>query len=134
MSGYSGTPLAKKLGIKDGHTVALLGAPDGFVDGLEGLPAMVDIRTRASGRLDVVVSFHVKRRDLERRVPSVLKAMRKDGGWWVAWPKRASGVPTDITEDTVREVMLPLGLVDNKVCAIDDTWSGLRVVWRKENR
>jgi hypothetical protein len=112
-SGYSGTPLAKKLGIKEGHTVALLGAPEGFVDLLEGLPPMVELRTRAAGQLDVVVSFHVQRRDLERRVPAVLKAMRKDGGWWVAWPKRASGVATDITEDTVREVMLPLGLVDN---------------------
>ena len=133
-SGYSGTPLAKKLGIKEGHTVALLGAPEGFVDLLEGLPPMVELRTRASGRLDVVVSFHGQRRDLERRVPTVLKAMRKDGGWWVAWPKRASGVPTDITEDTVRDVFLPHGLVDNKVCAIDETWSGLRVVWRRENR
>jgi hypothetical protein len=82
----------------------------------------------------VVVSFHTARADLERRLPKILDVLEVDGGWWVAWPKKASGVPTDITEDTVREVVLPLGLVDNKVCAIDETWSGLRVVWRKEER
>ena len=82
----------------------------------------------------MIVSFHTTRADLERRLDTILKAMDVDGGLWVAWPKKASGVATDITEDTVREVALPLGLVDNKVCAIDDTWSGLRVVWRKELR
>ena len=82
------------------------------------------LRTAARGTNDVLVSFHTARADLERRLPALLKAMDVDGGLWVAWPKRASGVPTDITEDTVREVALPLGLVDNKVCAIDDTWSG----------
>ena len=134
MAGYSGTPLVKKLGIKDDHVVGLLGAPAGFVDLLVDLPPTVELRSRAAGTLDVVVSFHTRRRDLERRLPAILKAMRIDGGWWVVWPKRASGVPTDITEDTVREIALPLGLVDNKVCAIDETWSGLRVVWRKERR
>ena len=92
------------------------------------------MRKRLQGKADVIVSFHTKRADLEKRLPKVLTVMERDGGWWVAWPKKASGVPTDITEDTVREVALPLGLVDNKVCAIDDTWSGLRVVWRRENR
>lgn len=134
MAGYSGTPLVKKLGIKDDHVVALLGAPAGFTDVLVDLPASVQLRTRAAGTADVVVSFHTKRADLEKRLPTILKCMDVNGGWWVAWPKKASGVPTDITEDTVREVALPLGLVDNKVCAIDDTWSGLRVVWRKERR
>ncbi len=133
-SGYSGTPLVKKLGIKEQHTVGFLNAPDHFVDLLVDLPPSVTIRTRAAGKLHVVVSFDTARAHLERRIPGVLKAMVKDGGWWVAWPKRASGVPTDITEDTVREICLPLGLVDNKVCAIDATWSGLRVVWRKELR
>ena len=85
-------------------------------------------------RADVVVSFHTARADLERRVPKLLDVLDVDGGLWIAWPKKASKVPTDITEDTVREVFLPLGLVDNKVCAIDDVWSGLRVVWRKEHR
>jgi hypothetical protein len=80
------------------------------------------------------VSFHTERADLDERVPKLLHALDVDGGLWIAWPKKASKVPTDITEDTVREVFLPLGLVDNKVCAIDDVWSGLRVVWRRENR
>lgn len=133
-AGYSGTPLAKKLGIEEGHAVALLKAPDGFESTLEGLPDAVSIRTSARGTNDVVVSFHTKRADLEQRLPTLVRAMDVDGGLWLAWPKKASGVPTDITEDTVREVALPLGLVDNKVCAIDDTWSGLRVVWRKELR
>jgi len=133
-AGYSGTPLAKKLGIKEGHSVALLGAPKGFANELEGLPEGVKVGTAARGRNDVIVSFHAERADLEQRVPKLLDLLDVGGGLWIAWPKRASKVPTDITEDTVREVFLPLGLVDNKVCAITDVWSGLRVVWRKENR
>ena len=134
-AGYSGTPLAKKLGIKEGHTVAVLHAPDGFEATLATtLPHPVDVRTRAAGTADVIVSFHTRRSHLEQRVGALVKVLDVDGGLWIAWPKRASGVPTDITEDTVREVFLPRGLVDNKVCAIDDTWSGLRVVWRKELR
>ena len=134
MAGYSGTPLAKKLGIKPADQVALLGAPDGFERTLEGLPDGVQVRTAARGTNAVIVSFHTQRADLERRVTALLDALDVNGGLWIAWPKKASKVPTDITEDTVREVFLPLGLVDNKVCAIDDTWSGLRVVWRRENR
>ena len=133
-AGYSGTPLAKKLGSKAGHAVALLKAPDGFEATLDGLPDGVTFRTAARGTNDVLVSFHTRRADLQQRLPVLLAAMGVDGGLWVAWPKKASGVATDITEDTVREVCLPLGLVDNKVCAIDDTWSGLRVVWRRELR
>lgn len=134
-AGYSGTPLATKLGIKAGHAVAVLGAPDGFGEVLaETLPQPVTLRTRASGTADVIVTFHVRRAQLEGRVDALLRLLDVDGGLWIAWPKRASGVSTDITEDTVRAVFLPLGLVDNKVCAIDDTWSGLRVVWRKELR
>ena len=134
MAGYSGTPLAQKLGIKEGASVALVGAPAGFPDLLAGLPGAVTLRSRAAGTNDVLVAFHTKRAALEKQVPSLLKALAVDGGLWIAWPKRASGVATDITEDTVRAVFLPLGLVDNKVCAIDDVWSGLRVVWRKELR
>ncbi len=100
----------------------------------KGFPDGVTVRSRASGTADVVVSFHTERADLERRVPKLLDVLDVDGGLWIAWPKKASKVPTDMTEDTVREVFLPLGLVDNKVCAIDDVWSGLRVVWRKERR
>ena len=131
-AGYSGTPLAKKLGIKEGSTVALLGAPTDLE--LGGLPDGVTVRTSARGTNDVVVAFHEWRADLDKRVPQLLNALDINGGLWIAWPKKASKVPTDITEDTVREVFLPLGLVDNKVCAISEVWSGLRVVWRKENR
>ena len=134
MAGYSGTPLAKKLGIKEGHRVALLGAPEGFATELEGLPDNVKVGIAARGTNDVIVSFHEWRADLDKKVPGLLKALDVNGGLWIAWPKKASKVPTDITEDTVREVALPLGLVDNKVCAITDVWSGLRVVWRRENR
>ena len=133
-AGYSGTPLAQKLGIKAGHTVALLKAPAGFEATLTGLPDGVTIRTAARGTNDVLVSFHTRRADLVKRLPLLVDAMDVDGGLWIAWPKKSSGVPTDITEDTVREVALPIGLVDNKVCAIDETWSGLRVVWRRELR
>ncbi len=135
MAGYSGAPLAKKLGVKSGHHVGVVGAPDGFDAVLaETLPPDVTVCSRASGPLEVVVSFHTRRADLMRRTPALIRALDVDGGLWIAWPKRASGLPTDITEDTVREVFLPLGLVDNKVCAIDDIWSGLRVVWRKDRR
>jgi hypothetical protein len=134
MAGYSGTPLAKKLGIGEGDTVALVGAPDGFESTLDGMADGVTVRSRLSGRADVIVTFHRQRADLERQVAKLLDVLAVDGGLWVAWPKKASGVPTDITEDTVREVFLPLGLVDNKVCAISEVWSGLRVVWRKERR
>jgi hypothetical protein len=134
-AGYSGTPLVKKLGIQPGHSVAVLGAPDGFVETLrQTLPPAVAVRSRAVGTVEVIVSFPTVRAKLERRVDALLRTLDVDGGLWIAWPKRASGVPTDITEDTVREVFLPLGLVDNKVCAVDEIWSALRVVWRKELR
>ena len=133
-AGYSGTPLAKKLGIKEGHSVALLHAPTPFEGTLDGLPDGVTFRRRAQGTNDVIVAFFTRRADFESGLPAALRAMDVDGGLWIAWPKKASKVPTDITEDTVREVCLPLGLVDNKVCAIDEVWSGLRVVWRTELR
>jgi len=133
-AGYSGTPLVQKLGIKGGMTIALLGAPDGFDDLLVGLPDDVVVRRRSQGHLDLAVTFQTERAVLEGRLPTVLKALDRAGSLWVAWPKKASKVPTDITEDTVREVVLPLGLVDVKVCAIDPTWSGLKIMWRRENR
>ena len=136
-AGYSGTPLAQKLGIKPGHTVALLGAPDGFEARLAPTtPADVRVRRRSSraGDADVIVAFHTDRATLERRIPALLATLAVDGGLWLARPKQTSDIGTDITEDTIRELFLPLGLVDNKVCAIDETWSGLRVVWRTERR
>lgn len=132
--GYSGTPLARKLGIKEESRVAVLGAPEGFDDELAPLPPGVRLVRRLGPGLDVAVLFVTERRDLERRFPSVAASIKPAGSFWVAWPKRASKVPTDLTEDVLREVGLPQGLVDNKVCAVTDVWSGLRFVWRKENR
>src|SRR3954447_8035042 len=134
MAGYSGTPLAKKLGIKQGHRVAFPSAPGGFAALLGDLPAGVTVKGRASGPLDVIVFFTKSRAELKRRLPALRRAMDPAAGLWIAWPKRASGVKTDMTEDVVREVALPTGLVDNKVCAIDATWSGLRLVIRREHR
>jgi hypothetical protein len=132
MTGYSGTPLARKLGIKAGDRLLLLGAPDGFEVG--GLPGGVRVARRAAGRAEVIVSFHTERAQLERRLATLRARMEPATGLWIAWPKRASKVPTDITEDVVREIALPTGLVDNKVCAIDEVWSGLRLVIRREHR
>jgi hypothetical protein len=132
MAGYSGTPLAKKLGIKDGHRLTVLGAPDRFI--IDDLPSGVAPKTALRGASDVIVSFHTARADLAKRLPALMRGLDVDGGLWVAWPKKASGVATDITEDVVREVALPAGLVDVKVCAIDDTWSGLRLCLRRELR
>jgi hypothetical protein len=131
MAGYSGTPLPKKLGIVEGSSVALIDSPRGVVD---GLPAGVTVKRQALGTADVVVAFFTRRKDFERRIGSLAKMIFPAGGLWVAWPKRASGVETDMHEGALREVALPLGLVDNKVCAIDETWTGMRVVWRRERR
>lgn len=131
-AGYSGTPLAKKLAVKDGHRVLLIKEPDGFRDLLDGLPDGVTFSTRAAGAFDTIVFFTKSRRELERRIPAMEKALVERGGLWISWPKKASKVPTDMTEDVVREVALPRGLVDVKVCAIDEIWSGLRLVRRKK--
>ena len=134
MAGYSGTPLATKLGIKEGHRVAFPSAPDGFRKLLHEFPADVSIRARAAGQLDVIVFFTKRRAELERRLPALRRAMDPAAGLWIAWPKRSSGVETDLTEDVVRELGIANRLVDNKVCAIDETWSGLRLVIRLEDR
>ena len=131
MAGYSGTPLLKKLGIGEGSSVALIGAPPGLIG---DLPPGATLKRQARGKADVVVAFFIERAEFERRIGSLSTMIVPDGGLWVAWPKRSSGVPTSMSDHVVREVALPLGLVDNKVCAIDSTWSGLRVVWRVERR
>jgi hypothetical protein len=134
MAGYSGTPLPRKLGIKQGHEVAFVGAPDGFDATLGGLPEGVRVKSRAAGPLDVIVFFVTRRADLERRFERLAATLDPVGGLWIAWPKGASGVATDMTEAVARDVGLAHGLVDNKVCAIDETWSGLRLVRRVEDR
>ena len=133
-AGYSGTPLAQKLGIVEGSTVAIIAEPPDFRDLLVPIPDGVAFRTALRGHADVVVHFVTRRLEFERRIGAAGRAIFPSGGLWIAWPKRASKVPTDMTEDVVREVALPLGLVDNKVCAISDVWSGLRIVWRRERR
>ena len=134
MAGYSGTPLPGKLGIKPGATLAIEDAPPGFDATLGELPDGVRHAESGESCVDVLIAFHVNRQALESAFVSQARRIAPDGGYWIAWPKRSSGVPTDITEDVLREVLLPTGLVDNKVCAIDDTWSGLRFVVRKELR
>jgi hypothetical protein len=127
-AGYSGTPLPKKLGVKPGSRVLLLNAPDGFE--LEGVSAV----RRAQGLADVILSFHTERSDLLKRMPVLRERMRQDARLWIAWPKRSSKRATDLTEDVVRELALENRLVDNKVAAIDEIWSGLQLVIRVKDR
>jgi hypothetical protein len=133
-AGYSGTPLAKKLGIVEGTRFAVRAAPDGFAATLGSLPIGAEQLARVRAPLDVVVAFFTSRAKLLGAWPALTRSAAPAGVVWVAWPKRSSGVPTDITENVLREDLLPSGWVDNKVCAIDDTWSGLRFALRRELR
>jgi hypothetical protein len=135
-AGYAGTPLARKLGIGEGDEVALIGAPERFEDTLGELPDVASLHTDLAddARYDVIVAFITQRSELEAELPRLRIRMAPACGLWIAWPKRASRVPTDVTDQVIRDVVLPTGLVDNKVCAIDETWSGLRLVIRKQNR
>jgi hypothetical protein len=133
-AGYSGTPLPKKLGIKEGARLAILGAPDGFDRTLGALGPGVQVSRQARGRFDVIVFFTTRASELERRFPALTRALEPDGGLWVAWPKKSSRVATDLTFEVVQPVGLDAGLVDNKVCAIDEVWSGLRFVYRVKDR
>jgi hypothetical protein len=129
IAGYSGTPLARKLGFKEGMRVVYVNPPERFA--VEGID---EPRARLTKGTDLVVCFVTARRELERRLDALRRAIEPDGMLWVAWPKRASGMATDMTEGVVRDVALPTGLVDTKVCAIDEVWSGLRLVVRRELR
>jgi hypothetical protein len=133
-AGYSGTPLPKKLGIAEGSRVVLVGAPPEAAALIAPLPPGVVLRSQLRSEADVIVFFARRRRDLEQRFDALVAKLDRDGSLWIAWPKRASGVETDMTENVVRDVALPRGLVDTKVCAISDVWSGLRLVRRLENR
>jgi hypothetical protein len=134
VAGYSGTPLPQKLGISEGARVALVRAPDGFAETLEPLPDGVRLRSRLGGAQDVVLFFATRRSELERRFPTMARVLEPAGGLWIAWPKRTANVATDLSENLVREIGLSNGLVDNKVCAVDDVWSGLRFVYRLVDR
>lgn len=132
MTGYSGTPLPTKLGIKEGLTVGIIGqSPPGFA--LEDLPFGTQIHHRLEPS-DIFLIFATASPAIEDLFHQAMKQIPAEGAIWVAWPKKSSGVATDLTEDTMRDLFLPTGMVDNKVCAIDETWSGLRFVVRKENR
>ncbi|MEP7260733.1 MAG: hypothetical protein ABI669_06025 [Usitatibacter sp.] len=133
-AGYSGTPLAKKLGIKELTRVFLINAPDDYETLLKPLPAGVAFDANAAASTDVAHVFVTKKAELARHLAALRKRLRPDASVWVSWPKKASNVPTDITGDVIREVCLPMGWVDIKVCAVTDVWSGLKLVVRKELR
>ena len=131
-----GPPLPRKLGISDGDEVAIIGAPEWLEDTLSALPDVASLHTDLAddARYDVIVAFITERAELEAELPRLRARMAPACGLWIAWPKRASRLPTDMSDQVIRDVALPTGLVDNKVCAIDETWSGLRLVIRRENR
>jgi hypothetical protein len=133
-AGYSGTPLAKKLGIKDGAKIHVLAAPDNYDDLLAPLPKDVRKVRQLDATVDVLHAFVVLQEELGRVLADAMGRLRPDAAIWVSWPKKTSKVPTDITEDRIRDIALPLGLVDIKVCAVDEVWSGLKLVVRKELR
>lgn len=134
MSGYSGTPLTKKLGIKDGCAVALIDAPVSFRKLLDPLPPDVKFTTKATAKTHIAHVFATERAKLAKHLNSLRDTLATDAVVWVSWPKKSSRVATDITEDTIREVALPMGWVDIKVCAVDNVWSGLKLMVRKELR
>lgn len=134
MAGYSGTPLTKKLGITAESRVLTKNAPSDYLGWLEPLPAGATVSARVKGSVDIVHVFATQRGDLARQLGDGIERIARDGAIWVSWPKKAAKVATDITEDTVRELALPLGLVDVKVCAVSEIWSGLKLVIRKKLR
>jgi len=133
-TGYSGTPLARKLGIAEGSCVAALEAPAGYRDWLAPLPQGVRFVQDVSAQVDVVHLFIDRRAALKAQLETLRDRIAPAAALWVSWPKKAAKVPTDITEDTIRELALPLGFVDVKVCAVSQVWSGLKLVIRKELR
>jgi len=134
MAGYSGTPLAKKLGIIAGSRLFLSDAPKNYMELVAPLPEGVRVVQKIDRDTDIVHIFSTERARLKAALQTSLSKLRQDGSIWVSWPKKSAKVPTDITEDTIREVALPMGLVDIKVCAINEVWSGLKLVLRKKNR
>ena len=133
-AGYSGTPLAKKLGIKVGFLVVTINAPDNYAELIEPLPDSVSITEVPSADVDLIHLFTNSRDELFGKLAEYTRQIKQNGSIWVSWYKKAAKLPTEITEDTVREAAFPLGLVDVKVCAVDEKWSGLKLVIRKENR
>ena len=133
-AGYSGTPLAKKLGIKEQFAVYVRNAPENYQDLVAPLPTGVTFKKRLTNDLDMIHFFSKEKKELAKYLPGYMDRIKRNGMIWVSWPKKASKVPTTITEDVIRELALPIGLVDIKVCAVDDIWSGLKLVIRKKLR
>ena len=134
MAGYSGTPLVRKLGIRPNEKIIVIDAPKNYAHLLEDLPDGATINNGLTSGAMFVHLFATQRAELHERLTTLRAKIADKGMVWVSWPKKSSGVPTDITEDTIRELALPLGFVDIKVCAVDETWSGLKLVIRRENR
>jgi hypothetical protein len=134
MAGYSRTPLPQKLGIKPGMIVVAIAAPENYRKLLGQIPSGVNFATRPVGNTRFVHLFVTRRSELAQQLSILRHKIAEDATVWVSWPKKSSGMPTDITEEVIRAVSLPLGFVDIKVCAVDDTWSGLKLMIRKENR
>lgn len=134
MAGYSGTPLVKKLGIKPGHDIYIKNQPHNYLDLIAPILPEVHINNHLTNDLDIIHLFTTSREELETTIEQYMQHLKPNGMIWVSWPKKAAKVPTDVTEDVIRAVILPLGLVDVKVCAVDEVWSGLKLVIRKENR
>ena len=134
MAGYSGTPLPKKLGIKEGSRIALVNAPKDFESELGELPDNVEFIKRPTKSLDIILFFVLTERALARDFAKLAAKLTANGMLWIAWPKKSSGVATDLSEQRVQRIGLDAGLVDVKVCAIDDTWSGLKFVYRLKDR
>ena len=134
MAGYSGTPLARKLGIKPGTIVVLINAPANYRKLLGNFANGVEFTSRVLANSNFIHLFTMHRSELEKQLPRLRAKIADPGTLWVSWAKKSSGVATDITEDVVREVALPLGFVDIKVCAVDETWSGLKLMIRRQNR
>lgn len=133
-AGYSGTPLAKKLGIKSGMRLMTMNQPDEYLSLIEPVPEDVEITSRVERPADILHLFTNSRAELFATLANTRSMIKQDGMIWVSWYKKAAKLPTEVTEDLIREAALPLGLVDVKVCAVDDKWSGLKLVIRKENR
>ena len=134
MAGYSGTTLPQKLGIKPGLNVVTINAPTNYCRLLGTIPENVTFSDRLKADSSFVHVFNKRRSELKKRLPILREKIADTGTVWVSWPKKSSGIPADVTEDVIRAVALPLGFVDVKVCAIDETWSGLKLMVRKENR
>lgn len=132
--GYSGTPLIKKLGIKEGLNIIIINPPEKYMEYLGELPDSVSVKNKLSGKFDFIQFFTKSKAEFEKKFPTLKNSLVSNGQLWISWPKKSSKVPTDVTEDTIRNFILKNGMVDVKVCAVDEIWSGLKLVFRLKDR